>query len=65
MLAVMLMDATVKVEECTLMLKKMANCNSERLFNQSFGPTKLESKLHLNQFTTVANSHEQVKLLNQ
>ena len=64
-MAVLLMDATVKVEECTLMLRKMANCNSERLFNQSFGPTKLESKLHLNQFSAVTNSRDQVKLLNQ
>ena len=48
MLSVMLMDATVKVEECALMLKKMVNCNSERLFNQSFGPSKLETKMHLN-----------------
>ena len=64
-MAVLLMDATVKVEECTLMLRKMANCNSERLFNQSFGPTKLESKLHLNHLSAVTNSRDQVKLLNQ
>ncbi len=65
MVSVMLMDATVKVEECVLMLKKMANCNSERLFNQSFGPSKLEAKMHLNQFTSVTNCRDQIKLLNQ
>jgi len=65
MKAVMLMDATVKVEECTLMLKKMASCHSERLFKQSFGPSKLESKLHLNQLTAFnTRSRDQIKLLN-
>ena len=58
------MEANVRVEECTLMLKKLNDCNSERFFNQSFGPNKLESKLSMNNIMVVTNSTDQIKNLN-